>query len=64
MRLTFLILVLLGLLFLITLVIFNTLLYDKTLAYVRPEKTNLDLKIENIKYRVLNLRTKITQDSF
>jgi len=64
MRFTFLILVLLGLLFLITLVIFNTLLYDKTLAYVRPEKTNLDLKIENIKYRVLNLRTKITQDSF
>jgi len=64
MRLTFLILVLLGLLFLITLVIFNTLLYDKTLAYVRPEKTNLDLKIENIKYRVLNLRTKISGDSF
>lgn len=64
MRLTFLILVLLGLLFLITLVIFNTLLYDKTLAYVRPEKTNLDLKIENIKYRVLSLKTKISGDSF
>jgi len=64
MRLTFLILVLLGLLFLITLVIFNTLLYDKTLAYVRPEKTNLDLKIENIKYRVSSLKTKISGDSF
>jgi len=64
MRLTFLILVLLGLLFLITLVIFNTLLYDKTLAYVRPEKTNLDLKIENIKYRISSLKTKISGDSF
>jgi hypothetical protein len=63
MQLTFLILVLLGFLFLITLIIFNTLLYDKTLAYVRLEKTNLDLKIENIKYRVLNLRTKILGDS-
>ena len=48
----------------ITLVIFNTLLYDKTLAYVRPEKTNLDLKIENIKYRVSSLKTKISGDSF
>ena len=63
MQLTFLILVLLGFLFLITLIIFNTLLYDKTLSYVRLEKTNLDLKIQNIKYRVLNLRTKILGDS-
>jgi len=59
MQLTFLI----ALLFLITVIIFNALLYDKTLAYVRLEKTNLDLKIENIKYRVLNLRTKILGDS-
>ncbi len=64
MQLTFLTIFLLGLLFLITVIIFNTLLYDKTLSYVRLEKTKLDLKIENIKYRVLNLRTKISGDSF
>jgi hypothetical protein len=64
MQLTFLTIFLLGLLFLITVIIFNTLLFDKTLAYVRPEKTNLDLKIENIKYRVSSLKTKISGDSF
>lgn len=64
MQLTFLTIFLLGLLFLITVIIFNALLYDKTLSYVRLEKTNLDLKIESIKYRVLNLRTKISGDSF
>jgi hypothetical protein len=64
MQLTFLTIFLLGLLFLITVIIFNTLLYDKTLSYVRLEKTNLDLKIENIKYRVSSLKTKISGDSF
>ena len=64
MQLTFLTIFLLGLLFLITVIIFNTLLYDKTLSYVRLEKTNLDLKIESIKYRVSSLKTKISGDSF
>jgi len=63
MQLTFLIIFLIALLFLITVIIFNALLYDKVNTYIKIEKTSLDLKNENIKHRVLNLRTKITQDS-
>jgi len=63
MQLTFLIIFLIALLFLITVIIFNALLYDKVNAYIKIEKNSLDFKNENIKHRVLNLRTKITQDS-
>lgn len=63
MQLTFLTIFLLGLLFLITVIIFNALLYDKVNAYIKIEKNSLDFKNENIKHRVLNLRTKISGDS-
>ena len=63
MQLTFLIIFLIALLFLITVIIFNALLYDKVNAYIKIEKNSLDFKNENIKHRVLNLRTKISGDS-